>query len=711
MANKETVAAALSQVLSKHLEPGESTVEAVLPLVEVPKDKTHGDFAFPCFRLAKAFRKNPAAIAGELADEVTQALADFDSLEAVTAIGPYLNFKVSTGNLASSLIKNILNGSFFAPRPAKNEKVMIEYSQPNTHKAFHVGHTRNVALGDALIHMFEWEGYEVVAVNYIGDEGAHIAKCLWYFQNHFNGEVPDSNLGEFLGNLYTAAGTLLDFSLLSRCPIPDVVAAEILSVEPHPNNEKWTVVRVNDGQGEHTVACGGKGFTVGDKAAFARLGVRVAGRKVETIDKDGVVSSGMLCSGKELGLNEDTETIHLLPEGTAAGSQLADLYRVEGAAPEGQSIADIIKERNQGVSDTLKALESRQGETFELWKKTRQWSLDEFHRIYDWLGARFDHYFYESEVADRGKDLVYEYLEKGIFQKSQGAVGIDLSEDNLPFLLLLKSDGTGLYATKDLSLAQDKFEKFGIDHSIYVVDVSQSLHFQQVFKTLEKMGYEKAKNCYHLAYGLVVLPCGKMGSRFGNVILFSQLKERLYNNITSEYLERYRGRWSDAEINEAAKKISVATIRYGMLKTDNVNQITFDLDEWTSATGNTAPYMLYAYTRTRSVLGEMAKRNLEFDIEKADWNLLTHEKEQELMLEISKLPEVVNRAVEQHKPSLICHYLFKTAKTFSSFYDSCSAIHAGSEELMNARAALMLACGETLKVGLGLLGIETLERM
>lgn len=675
--------------------------------IETPKNKENGDFAFPCFRLARLLKKKPPIIAEEVGQLFQEALIGNTSIAEVRIIGPYLNFVVNKASLAAELVPGILSGDYLARRSEKGERVMVEYSQPNTHKAFHVGHTRNVALGDALWRIFYWMGYDTVPVNYLGDEGTHIAKCLWFYRNHFKGTAPATHRGEFLGELYARAVEMLDFALLTRCPMLDVVTARVLSkdeVAEHPTLKR---VKVAVGEETYQVVCGGSGYQPGDIVAYAQVGARVNGRRVEVVEKAGVLSTGMILSEKELGFTEDNQQLYLFPPDTGTGLEVTEFFRVEGALPEGTSVAAEMRVRQNGVSETLKAIEARDPEMIALWQETRQWSLDDFKEIYEWLGARFDHDFFESEVGDSGKKLVMEHFEKGELIQSEGAIGSDLSEYKLPFCLLLKSDGTSLYSTKDIALAHQKFEKFKIDRSIYVVDVSQSLHFQQVFKTLELMGYTKASRCYHLPYGMVVLPEGKMSSRKGNVILFNELRELLDKQVRENFLNNFKGEWPEEEIDMAAHRVSVATIRYGMNNQDNQKNIVFDLQEWASATGNTGPYMLYAYARTRSILRKAGQ----YDTNLADWSLLTHEKEEDLLNRMSKFHETVERACRDYRPQWLCLYLYDLSRDFSRFFDNCPVLKAESENLKVTRLMLVDAAGQMIRKGLNLLGIETLERM
>ncbi|MEE8142696.1 MAG: arginine--tRNA ligase, partial [Planctomycetota bacterium] len=658
--------------------------EEILQLLETPKESHLGDDAFPCFTLAKELRRAPPQISQELAALLQEQLAGDRRFLRIEAVGPYLNFTLDKAQLAERLLPDILNGDFLARRPKTGQRVMIEYSHPNTHKAFHVGHIRNVALGDALVRICEWSGHDVVAANYIGDVGAHIAKCLWYFQNYFKGKVPKENRGEFLGELYTQATSLLDFTALNRAPHPHVVTALVIKLEPHPSNPAWIVVQVDPGDGVRQVISGGRDFGEEDIVAYARPGARIAGRAVATTDKQGVPSEGMICTGAEIGLSSDREQIYLFSPGTPVGEEIAELLRVEGALPKDRSVLAEMQAREHGVNEVLQKLEAGDPPTKALWQETREWSLAEFHDIYEWLGARFDHFFYESEVGESGKRLVKEYHQKGVFVLSEGAIGADLSQFQLPFLLLLKSNGSGLYATKDIALAQLKFDQFHIDRSVYVVDSSQSLHFQQIFKALELMGYKRAQNCFHLAYGMVVLPEGKMSSRHGTIILFSQLRERLTRHIRREFLDNHEGDWTQEEIREAARRIAIATIRYGMLNHDNKKNIVFNLEEWTDKTGNTGPYLMYAYSRTRSILRELG----EYSWQNADWGQLVHVSEQMLVRRLAAFAEIVEKAARNYVPQQLCIYLYELAKEFSRMYSHCSVLRAETPKLQAARAAL-----------------------
>jgi arginyl-tRNA synthetase len=671
-------------------------------LLESPKDPTHGDLALPCFTLAKSLRRPPPALAGELAG----AVATTSLIARVNPVGPYLNFFLNKAMLAHELLPTILGGTYLAPRTSKSDRVMVEYSQPNTHKAFHVGHVRNASLGDSLTRLFEWCGHTTIPVNYIGDEGAHVAKCLWLYRR--SKETPPAHhRGEFLGRFYSQAVTLLDLGSLTTKPFPGVIAARVGTVDVHPKEAKWSVLRLDIPGNTVTVVTAGQGAAPNDIVPYVPVGVEFNGKIVGQVDKGGVISTGMVLSELEYAESADNLKLAQLPPTTPLGTSVVELGRIAGAVPEGRSVLAELNQREQEVSAILQGLEKPDPEIHALWKETKQWSMEEYHEVYRWLNCRFDHYFYESEFGEAGKEIARDFQKRGLLIDSAGAVGADLTTYGLGFCILIKRDGTANYATRDLALARKKFEQYKIDRSIYVVDDQQTHHFKQVFKVLELAGYAQVQKCFHLAYAQVVLPSGKMSSRKGSVIYFSELQERLLNRINSEFLDKYKGEWPAEEIATAAHRIALATMRYGMLNQAADTKIVFDLEAWTNKSGNTGPYMMYAYARIRSIMRELGA----LDPTTANYDLLTHETEQAVILELTRYHEVVEQSLTAYSPHILAGYTYELAKAFSRMYQHCSVVNAETPDLKLARASLVESVGRVLKHGLSLLGIETIERM
>lgn len=715
-----------------------------------PAKVEFGDVALPCFVFTKVIKSAPPKIASDLLPALSkkiEAESKFNQYIAkVEAAGPYLNFTLTSGYL-SQVVPAINTGGLLNPLSNKGKaRVMIEYSQPNTHKAFHVGHMRNAALGGCLVHLYEQMGHPVVAANYFGDEGAHVAKCVWLLRKKMSEEkldlstVPIDKRGEWLGDIYAQAVEKLDLSTATQYPNPGVYTAKVLSVGPHPAADapaNWHVVEVAltaDESSKATVVCGGVGYQAGDVIAYIPVGGKLKGVAVVPKDMKGVASHGVILAERELGIESEAppapaaapdakdskekkskdknadkaqaNKIFVLPADTPVGVELPEIGRSKTCGvPEGTLLSAEFDKRNKEVGAVLHGLEHGDKELCDLWNETKEWSLQEFKKIYRWLGCRFDHDFYESEVGAESIEMVKEYHKKGVVIESNGALGCDLTKYKLGFAMLLKSNGSGLYMTKDLALAKRKFDSFKIDKNVYVVDAAQSHHFSQVFKVLEMFGYEQAKNCIHLPYGLVVLPDGKMSSRKGTVVYFSQLVELLDKHISAE-LEKYKGVWPDEEIDEVKRAVSVGTIKYGMLNHDTARDIVFELSQWSARTGNTGPYMLYAYARIRSILRQVQPK------EGAIPNFsLLQGTERPTLIKLHEFWPTVAHVTSRNNPSTLCDYLFDLAKSFSSWYENVSV---KSEPDMHKQAALLqfiTAIGETLKKGLSLLGIHTVERM
>ncbi len=371
------------------------------------------------------------------------------------------------------------------------------------------------------------------------------------------------------------------------------------------------------------------------------------------------------------------------------------------------SAEDKVRYEKQ-VSGILADLEAKRGETYAIWQKSRQECLADFKSIYAWMDVHFDHYFFESEVSEEAQQIVDECLAKGVFKNSEGAVGIDMSDFNLGFFMARKSDGTTPYITKDLALARRKFQDFKIEHSIYVVGSEQNFHFQQLFKALELMGFAQAKNCFHLSYAHVKLPEGKMSSRSGNVLPFAYLRQELLKEL-APYLEKYKAQWREDELTQTADQLAVGAIKYGMLSSDPLKEIVFDLAAWTAFEGNTGPYLMYSYARTRSILTKCAEQG--FVRSFAHFERVTQPFAHELLRALYDFNETVAQSCEHYKPSILANHLYNMCRTFNRFYAEVPILKSKSDEERSALICLVEGFSLTLKKGLFLLGISPPERM
>ena len=392
---------------------------------------------------------------------------------------------------------------------------------------------------------------------------------------------------------------------------------------------------------------------------------------------------------------------------TEKGEWLGRMYSKAHLKLEEEESGPLAEQNKKQITEILKQLESKSGEFYELWKETRAWSIELMKQTYDWTEISFDQWYWESEVDSPSVQYVKKLYDEGKLQKSEGAIGYDLNDENLGFCLLLKSDGTGLYATKDIELARRKFQDYKIDKSIYVVDMRQALHFKQVFKVLEKIGFAQAKNCFHLQYNFVELPDGAMSSRKGNIVPLMQLVHQMEAMVKSQYLSKHESEWSKAELDLVATQVAQGAIKYGMVKIDNNKKIVFDMSEWLKIDGDSGPFIQYSAARINSLCRKFEKNQLQ----NVKWSLLSHSSERGLMQAMMNFNTVTIQAAETLRPSILCTYLFDLAKRFNFFYHECTIGNAESEELKQARLNLAYCTGEVLKTGLSLIGIPTPERM
>ena len=348
----------------------------------------------------------------------------------------------------------------------------------------------------------------------------------------------------------------------------------------------------------------------------------------------------------------------------------------------------------------FKKLELGDGENSKLWEKFRKMSIGKFDEIYELLGISFDVVSGESEYNDKMDAVIEELKKKKLAKEDDGALIVDLKDDGLGVALIQKSDGTSLYATRDLAAAKDRKAKYKFDQMIYEVGQEQKLHFKQVFKILEKMGYGWSKDCVHVAHGLYLDSDGKkFATRKGKTVYMSDILEEVIDEAKRNLLAREK--ISKKELELRSKKIALAAIFYGDLKNNRENNVIFDVDKFLSFEGDTGPYLLYSYARASSIVRKVKSK-------KAVKILDLKEQEIKLLKKIDSFEDVVGKAYENLAPNIIANYAFELSQMFNDFYHSCPVL--GSDE-EGFRLKLVDAFRVTLKKGLDLLGIETLEEM
>ena len=359
------------------------------------------------------------------------------------------------------------------------------------------------------------------------------------------------------------------------------------------------------------------------------------------------------------------------------------------------------------ITDILQQLYKKEGEFYLLWQETRNWSHDLMKEIYQWAGADFDKWYWESEVDEPSVEWVKQLHSQKKLYTSEGAIGLDLGE-KLGFCLLLKSDGNGLYATKDLYLIKKKFEDYKIFKNIYIVDQRQERHFQQVLEVFSKIGFpEQAKKSQHLKYNFVELKSGPMSSRAGNIVPIMELIDSMQSYIKTNFLNKYKEdkQWTQKQIDHTAKIIAEGAIKYGMNEQDMNKKIVFDMKEWLKLDGRSGPYIQYAHARACTLLNKY-KEATNYDLQKIEQT-----EEWQLLIQLSWFSLIMEKSSRQMKTSSICHYLFDLARKFSQFYQNCPIGTLEDEQKKHTRLALVKAVQLVLKEGLAYLAISAPEQM
>ena len=543
------------------------------------------------FQLAAAYFNGQKGSIPQKAQEIAAGIADQigipDGFSKVEAVKGYLNLTFDPALYTRRVIDTVLElGGSYGRGKRLDEQVMVEFSQPNTHKAFHVGHLRSAILGDVLSNLLDAAGYDVVRANYPGDMGLHVIKWLWNYENFHRGEKPGRDITRWMGDLYSEASKRLDEN-------------------PELDNE---------------------------------------------------------------------------------------------------------------VREVYRRWDRREPALVALWKETRQWSLDGFTEMYNRLGIHFDTYYFNSMFEDSGREMVQDLIQKGIAEDERpdnGPVVVKLDEklglktEKYRVFVILRSDGTALYATEDLALARQKFTDYpDLSRSYYVVDVRQSLHFTQVFKTLELAGYDWATRCFHVPYEIVSMPGNVvMSSREGSVVLL----EDLLREATERALQVVREKnpeLSEDQKQEIARAVGIGAIKYPMLTRDNTKVVTFDWQSALDFNGQAAPYIQYACVRANSILRKAAV-NLPGSLI-PDYPL--SQPEVVLIDLIGRLPNEIQNAARDLRPLLITTLAYDLAKAFNDFYTQCPVIQA-EENIRNSRLRLVAAAKQAMTNSLALLGITAPQAM
>jgi len=386
--------------------------------------------------------------------------------------------------------------------------------------------------------------------------------------------------------------------------------------------------------------------------------------------------------------------------------QIAELIEAGTPKEKAEKEAPILLE----AQDMLRKWEAGDDEVVSLWKKMNGWVYEGFDITYKNLGVDFDTLYYESDTYLLGRDVVKDGLERGVFFKKQdGSVWIDLTEDGLDEKIVLRSDGTAVYMTQDIGTAIQRVTDFpDINGMVYTVGNEQDYHFKVLFLILKKLGYSWAEQLYHLSYGMVDLPSGKMKSREGTVVDADDLIQNMEDTAQSisQELGKLDG-YSEEEKKQLYRTIGLGALKYYILKVDPKKRILFNPEESVDFQGNTGPFIQYTYARIQSILRKAD--NVRSSVVETSLDL--HEKEKELLKQIQLFPETVQLAAENYSPALIANYTYDLVKEFNSFYQQVSILGETDEQKKNFRVQLSQKVGEVIQSAFRLLGIDVPDRM
>lgn len=445
--------------------------------------------------------------------------------------------------------------------------------------------------------------------------------------------------------------------------------------------------------------------------------IKASGKKVyktQIINDRGIHICKSMLAWQKFGNGETPETSGLKGDklvgkyyvefDKAYKSEIAVLMAEGKSEEEAKKQAPMILEAQQMLLDW----EAGKPEVVALWKTMNQWVYDGFAVTYNGLGVDFDSYYYESNTYLLGKEVVQFGLEKGIFEKDpDGSVWIDLTEDGLDRKIVLRSDGTAVYMTQDIGTAIQRVkDNPDVGGMVYTVGNEQDYHFKVLFLILKKLGFDWAEDLYHLSYGMVELPSGKMKSREGTVVDADDLIEEM--TVTAKAISEELGKlegYSDEDKAKLYTIIGMGALKYYMLKVDPRKGMMFNPEESVDFAGNTGPFIQYTYARIQSIL-----RKADFDLSQ-DVVVEIHEKEKELLKQIEAFPVVIQDAAKNHSPALVANYTYDLVKEYNSFYQTVSILGEEDEMKKIFRVQLSKKVGEVIKSAFGLLGIAVPERM
>ena len=622
-------------VISQALTELYAVSSSEMPEIKLEKTKPifEGDYTFVVFPVVRSSKKSPEETANDIGNFILKHTTQVASFNVIKG---FLNLVVNSSEWIHSTTQfDSFVGKNLKP---KNQKVMVEYSSPNTNKPLHLGHIRNNLLGYSLSQLLSKAGYEVIMANLINDRGIHICKSMLAWQRFGNGETPQTTglKGDHLVGKYY------------------VVFENKIREQTSPEIEKAL-------QGHW--------------------------------------------SSSEPNIQKRYEDALTKLQAAKDDKQIAKLQ---------DDIKELVRNQSElmlACQAMLRDWEAGNSEVLALWNTMNGWVYEGFESTYNRLGVKFDQYYYESNTYKLGKDIVQEGLQNGVFfQKEDGSVWIDLSSEGLDEKLVQRGDGTSVYITQDMGTADLKANQFGLNKSIYVVGNEQDYHFKVLFLIMQKLGRSYAPGMYHASYGMVDLPTGKMKSREGTVVDADDLLEEMYQTAKSktEELGKTDG-MEEAELHNLYHRLSLAALKFFILKVDPKKRMLFNPEESIDFQGDTGPFVMYTYTRIRSILRQAENWQRPTEIVSVDMTLSSGEVQ--VIKLLNEYETTIENAAREYNPAAICQYALDLAKAYNRLYNEVSILKESNESIKKFRLELADSTATCLKSILSILGIEVVERM
>jgi len=588
-------------IVQKIKEASAKTVEEIFKisisaddiLVNQTKPEFEGDYTVVLFALVKQLKLSPEQLGKQIGEHLVNSNTEL--FTAYNVIKGFLNLTVVDSYFKNFLFQNYTNTSIGKLKENGN-KIIVEYSSPNTNKPLHLGHLRNNFLGWSVAEILKANGNDVMKSCVVNDRGIHICKSMIAWQEFGNGTTPESTAAKgdhFVGDYY------VKFS------------------------------------NEH---------------------------------------------------KKETEEL-------VAGGQSKE---------EAERLAPIMQKTQQMLVDW----ENGKPEVIDLWKKMNGWVYKGFDETYKRIGSDFDKIYYESETYLLGKKFVEQGLEQGVFyRKEDGSVWIDLTSEGLDEKLVLRKDGTSVYITQDLGLADEKYKDFPYDESIYVIADEQNYHMKVLQLILKKLNKPYADGIFHLSYGMVDLPTGRMKSREGTVVDADDLVDEMVKEAESKTKEKSKvDEFTQDELKELFETLALGALKFYLLKVDPKKRMVFNPEESIDFHGFTGPFVQYTYARIKSILRKekVQSQNIEGGLEKL---------EKQLLLLLEQYDDIVRQAATEYSPAVIANYIYNVAQTYNSFYTVHSVLKAETEEKKQLRLQLCQLTSNIIENAMRLLGIRVPERM